>query len=69
VPNTDEGPPPQGVSEVEGAAEDLVGGGVQGDREREVAEEGARALRRPECSQALLDFLTTTDVVLEYRDR
>ena len=48
VPNTDEGPPPQGVPEVEGAAEDLVGGGVQEDRKREAAAEGARALRRPE---------------------
>ena len=48
VPDTDEGPPPQGVSEVEGAAEGFVGGGVQGDREREAAVEGARALRRSE---------------------
>jgi len=30
----------QGVSEVEGAAEDLVEGGTQGDREREAAVEG-----------------------------
>jgi len=48
VANTDEGPPPQGVPEVEGAAEDLVGGGVQGDGEREAAVEGARAFRRPD---------------------
>jgi len=36
------------VSEVEGAAEVVVEGGVQGDREREAAVEGARALRRSE---------------------
>jgi len=35
APYTDEGPPLQGVCEVEGTAEDLVGGGEEGDREVE----------------------------------
>ena len=41
MPYTDKGPPPQVVPKVEGAAEDLVEGGLQGDREREAAVEGA----------------------------
>jgi len=47
---------------VEEAAEGAVEEGVGGDGRCEIAVEGPRALRDPRCSQAVLDFLTTTDV-------
>jgi hypothetical protein len=40
IPNTDEGTRPQSVPGVEGAAEDLMGGGQEGDREMEEPLEG-----------------------------
>jgi len=46
VPQADEGPPFEEVPEMEGGAEDLVGGGIQGDGQGEVAVESARAVRR-----------------------
>ena len=39
------------------AAEGAMEGGVEGDRGREVSVEGSRR-----CSQAVLDFLSSTDV-------
>ena len=61
-PHTDEGPPPQGVFEVEGTAEDLVDGGEEGDREVESRWKIRDLLADERCSQAVLDFLSTTDV-------
>ena len=52
----------QGVAGVEGAAEDTVGGGAEGDWEVEGSVEDQRSPRRGRCSQAVLDFLSTTDV-------
>jgi len=48
VPSTDERPPPQGVFEVEGTAEDPLGGGEGGDRTVEEPVEDLGALRRQE---------------------
>jgi len=45
MPQTDERSPLEVVSEVEGGAEDPVGGGVQGDGKREGAVESSRAFR------------------------
>ena len=42
IPDADPGPPLQGVPRVEAAAEDPVGGGEEGDWEREGLVEGAR---------------------------
>jgi len=47
VPNTDPGPPLQGVSKMEAAAEDPVGGGEEGDWEVEGPVEGPVEGARP----------------------
>jgi len=56
------GAPLQGVSRVEGPTDDPMGRCVEGGGEGEepVYHPGPR--RRHECSQAVLDFLSTTDV-------
>ena len=61
VPDADKGPPLQEMSRVEGT-EDAVGGGAEGNWEVEelVHDPGSPAGKR--CSQAVLDFLSTTDV-------
>jgi len=62
VPDVDVGPPLQGVSRVESSAEDSVGKSVGGDGKEEepVHDLGSPCRRR--YSQAVLDFLSTTDV-------
>jgi len=62
VPLADKGTPVQGVSEVEAGAEDPLGGGEEGDREVEEPVEDPDLLADERCSQAVLDFLSTTDV-------
>jgi len=48
VPDADERPPVQGVSEVEGATEGPVGGSAEGNREVEAAVEDPGSFRRCE---------------------
>ena len=62
LPNTDPGPPLQGVPGMESAAEDSVGGPEEGDGEVEGTVEGTGLTGRRRCSRAVLDFLLTTDV-------
>jgi len=58
----DERPPPQGVSEVEGAAEDPVGRGVEGTGRRKSWWKGHELFADRRCSQAAPDFFSSTEV-------
>ena len=61
-PLVDERPPLRGVFGMEDAAEDSVGGGAEGDGEVEEPVDGPRSAGRWGCGQAVLDFLSSTDV-------
>jgi len=56
VPNADESPPPQGVSEMEGRAEDPLGGGEEGDRVVGEPVEDMGALRQQEAQLGVTRF-------------
>ena len=62
VPESNPGAPLQGVPGVEGPTEGTVGGGADGDREVEDRWKIRDLLADERCSQAILDFLASTDV-------
>jgi len=62
VPDSDSGPPLQGVSGVEGPAENPAGGGVEGAWEVDSQWKILGFLADGRCSQAVLDFLSAIDV-------
>jgi len=57
-----ERPPLHGVSGMEGAAEDSAGGGAEGDQEVESRWKIRYLLSDGRCGQAVLGFLSSTDV-------
>ena len=62
MPLATERPPLQGVSGVEDAAEDSVGGGAEGDQEVEEQVDGPGPAADGRCGRAVLEFLASTDM-------